>query len=111
RPVLLVNTAAAPRGPVNLCGYAVGDQPVKVSLPPTAQFGRMVVRLRYFTGTSTAGTLRVGDTRLPVRFSKGPPLLYAVVDGPVYDIDLTGGPDITVCVNEVLVGLPVPTGY
>jgi hypothetical protein len=108
RPVTLVNTVAAPPGPVNLCGYAVGDKPVKASLPPPALPGRLVVRLRYFTGTSTAGTLQVGDTRLPVRFGKGARFLYAVVDGPVYDVELTGGRGSTVCVNEVLVGTPVP---
>jgi hypothetical protein len=69
-----------------------------------------VVRLAYFTGTSTAGTLRAGDATLPVRFSFGPHYLYAVVDGPLYQVELTGGPGSAVCVTEVLVGTPVPTG-
>ena len=70
--------------------------------------GRQVIRLGYYTASSALATLRAGDTRLAIRFAAGVHYLYAVVDGPVYRVDLDGEPGSAVCVTGLEIGAPVP---
>ncbi len=108
RPVMLLDPVAAAPGPAVRCGYALHEEPVAVPLTAVTPPGRRVVRLGYYTATSATGTLEAGDARWSVRFAAGVHYLYAVADGPLYQLRLDGDPGTAVCVTEVLVGAPVP---
>jgi hypothetical protein len=101
RHVVLVDTVPARPGPVAACGYAVTAAGTDVRLAA----GRPVVRIGYYAATGGSGTVRVGGRPVPVRFAGGVHELY-VVAGSARDVRITSGG--TVCVTDVVAGVPVP---
>jgi hypothetical protein len=108
RPVGLLDTVAAPPGPVFNCGYWIHDSWVSVPLVRPANSGHRVIRISYYTATPATGTVRVADARFAVQFTTGAHYLFVVADGPVYKVEIGGDPGTGVCVVGLVVGAPVP---
>jgi hypothetical protein len=94
-------------GPVYNCGHLAGAGATDIPLARPVSQKHVVVRLDYFTGRSSTGTVRAGTRSIPVEFTTGGVRnLYAVTDGPLQSIAVSAG--FPVCVVQALVGGPAP---
>ncbi len=69
-----------------------------------------VVRLGYYTSRPAEAMVTVGDDTQRVRFEAGLHHLFLVVRGPaqLVTVDLAGTTS-TICVTDLVVGIPRPT--
>ncbi|MCT2582774.1 hypothetical protein [Actinophytocola gossypii] len=107
RPIIdLVDTTVALPGPRPDCGYLIGTDTVRIPLEDTVT-GRRIVRIGYYTGDSGDGTVRVGDTAVPVRFAEGLHVLHVVATGTYTHVEVSRPLRLRpICVTDVTVGVP-----
>ncbi|GAB3736550.1 hypothetical protein GCM10027598_63620 [Amycolatopsis oliviviridis] len=94
-------------GPVAGCGYAVGEQLVRVPLDRPV-LGRHLLRIDYFTADGGEGVVDRDGTRVPVWFQPGLHTMYLPIEG-LFDkigfrLSAKGAP---VCLAKVDVGGPL----
>jgi hypothetical protein len=107
QPIIeLTDSVHGEAGPVPDCGHLVDEEPARIPLT-SASFGRRVLRLGYFTADTGDGTITVGDTRVPVRFSEGLHVLHVVVTGTYTKVEVARNLNLApLCVTDVEIGLP-----
>ena len=102
----LDETVKGEKGPQPDCGHLVSDKPVRIPLS-TMSYGHRVLKLGYYTGQSGAGTIAVGDTRVPVTFKNGLHVLYVAVTGTYTHVEVSRVPNVKpLCVTDVEIGVP-----
>ncbi len=106
RKIGLVATVGSPVGPVEGCGYLLGEKVARIPLADTAEGTRMVARIGYYGREARDGAISTPHARIPVRFEAGLHEVSIVVDGPFDEVLVEA--DGPVCVGGVLVGLPLP---
>ncbi|WP_410653847.1 hypothetical protein [Amycolatopsis sp. cmx-4-54] len=94
-------------GPVAGCGYAVGEQLVRVPLD-TPVLGRHLLRIDYFTSDGGEGFVDRDGARVPVWFQPGLHTMYLPIEGLFdkigFQLSAKGAP---VCLAKVEVGKPL----
>ncbi|MEZ0580904.1 hypothetical protein [Nocardioides sp. MH1] len=107
-PAELAGFVSSRRGPSRDCGYALSRGPVDVRLRAPVD-GRLLLRVRYYTGAESTVTVGVGDWQEKFLARRGPNEVWLVLPdlpGDVDRIELGGDGTSTVCVTEVAAGLP-----
>ncbi|MEV7553818.1 hypothetical protein AB0N89_29730 [Amycolatopsis sp. NPDC089917] len=94
-------------GPVTGCGYAVGEQLVRVPLDAPV-LGRHLLRIDYFTSDGGEGVVDRDGTRVPVWFQPGLHTMYLPIEGLFdkvgFQLSAKGAP---VCLAKIDVGRPL----
>jgi hypothetical protein len=112
RPVDMRAAASATTGPVPNCGWAArGTAPIDVPLDRAVPAGRWVVRIGYYTATATPIVVTVGVSGQRATLASGLHYLYVVSEEPQSVTGVTvalGEASATVCVTDVVMGVPWP---
>ena len=106
RPAQLKVATESRAGPDGECGWrVVGESGATVRMAQGMYPWKWTVRIAYFSGSATRGTVTLGDKDYRVRFARGLHSLFVVHTGPVDDVQIAGlALDATVCVPQVAVG-------
>jgi hypothetical protein len=106
-----VSGIAAVPGPDGRCGWRIDSTGVKVPLDSAAFAWDWIVQLRYVTGSDGTLGFSAGDTDVDVPMSEGRGVAYVAVSGAVSSVRLTALGTDSVCVNDLVVGLPQPVDW
>jgi hypothetical protein len=98
-------TPAVP-GPIDRCGHLAVTGGTDIPLIRQVDERHVVAQLDYFTGESSSGSVRAGESSIKVQFEKGVHSLFVVTDGPIRAIRVSAG--FPVCIAQALVGGPAP---
>lgn len=98
------------RGPDAGCGYRLGAGATRVPLVARIVPWSHTVRVQYMASATTTSSVRIGDgDPVPVVLEAGLHNLFLQADGGGPTVEIGGiSPGVSVCVDRVVVGVPVP---
>ncbi len=112
RPVVLIEPWLERAGPVAGCGWQPAGTPQQVGDLPGGAPGPLALQVGYLTGQEATLHLAVGGQEQELRLPAGIGRATFVVtgqQGPV-ELGMTGAAPGTVCVDDLVVGIPWPEG-
>ncbi|MDN4173100.1 hypothetical protein QWY28_09120 [Nocardioides sp. SOB77] len=99
----------APAGPVAGCGYQVRDDGVTVELDGRTVGLEWWIRMEYIASADSSIRVEAGESTVDTEVLAGLGTLFVHVEGEVDSVALSGlEPGVTVCVDELEIGTPVP---
>ncbi len=107
--VLIVPGVATEEGPLDGCGYPVGQRGRTIDLTSRAFEWRWWLRIGYLASDDSPLTVRAGDTVMQTAVLRGVNNLYVRVEGSFDEVRLDGlNPSARLCVDVIEVGQPAP---
>jgi hypothetical protein len=106
---MITPTRAGLPGPREGCGYVAGAEPVSIPLDGPVSFNGLWVRIGYLSSGRSPVVVTAGEASYSAVLEPGVHALY-FESAPSFDsIQIsTLSPGVTVCTDDVTVGLPRP---
>lgn len=91
------------------CGWRVGDAGRRIPLRASALERNWWLRIDYLASGDSGALLETGVTRRPLDLQQGLHRLFVEVEGGLDAVSFSGlDPGVVLCVDQVVVGVPVP---